>query len=454
MKNNNTKSNKTPRFMIAAASSGSGKTVITCALLEILKRRGSTPCSFKCGPDYIDPMFHEKVLGIKGCNLDSFFEDEAGIRRLVSKASGDISVIEGVMGIYDGKGVGSLEGSCYEIAKMTATNIILIVNAKGIGQTVISVIKGILADDAEGLIKGIILNRMSKGFYEKLRPHLLEELCRVRADVRLIGFITEDEAFSLKSRHLGLTMPQEVADLSVKIAKSADIISENCDIEALIDIPKSSDPVVYAAPSVSVSKPECNRKIAIARDEAFCFYYRENIRLLEELGAKIVYFSPLRDRKLPDGTEGIIIGGGYPELFLERLAKNHSMKDSIRDAVKKGIPSAAECGGFMYLHDMIVSPDGNEYEMCGIVNGRCTYTGHLVNFGYTQIQSIKGSEQDGLCKYLPGMRGHEFHYYESTCSGSDAILCKLSTGRTYEGMHIGPDHAWGWPHLYYRSIFR
>ena len=186
-----------------------------------------------------------------------------------------------------------------------------------------------------------------------------------------------------------------------------------------------------------------NKTLAVARDEAFCFYYPENLRFLEECGIKLIEFSPIRDKRIPDEADALLFGGGYPELYLEELSENTSMLGSIRIAIKNGVPSIAECGGFMYLHKGIEDRDKKMYDMVGVIDGVCSYTGHLVNFGYTVI--AEGPED------LTGMRGHEFHYYESSAPGNDAILCKPSTGQRYEGMYITSTRLWGWPHFYYRS---
>ncbi|MCR5356227.1 MAG: cobyrinate a,c-diamide synthase [Lachnospiraceae bacterium] len=459
--------NHKPRVMIAAVSSSSGKTVITTAILAALKERDMNLSSFKCGPDYIDPMFHQNVLGIDSLNIDPYFEEPEGIRRLVAKSKGELSVIEGVMGIYDGIDVKSKKGSCYEIAMMTKTPIILIVNAQGIGATVKSVIKGVLLDDEENLIKGIILNRMSKGFYEKLRPQLESEIKGYRPDVCVLGCVPKDDAFNIGSRHLGLMMPGDIDDLAKATKSSAAVVEENCDFKKLIKIAEEAGDIGMGEEAGDIEIAEAARdlrdeigdipgdpcdktngkspvRIAIARDEAFCFYYRENIRVLEELGAEPVYFSPLHDKALPENISGILLGGGYPELNLKALSANRAMMDSIKNAVNVGMPSLAECGGFMYLHDIIVSPNGSEYKMCGIINGKCTFSGHLVNFGYAKITGGKAGE-------FTGMKCHEFHYYESTEPGEDVILTKPSSGKEYKSMIAGEGSLWGFPHLYYRS---
>ncbi len=476
---------ETGRIMIAAASSGSGKTLVTCALLQLLKDKGYDPVSFKCGPDYIDPMFHRTVLGIDSQNLDTFLAGEDNVRAIVEEKldedDGHFAVIEGVMGIYDGIHPDSIKGSCYEIAQLTDTPIMLIVNCSGTGRTVISLIKGILADDTSKLIKGIILNRMSDMFCEKLKPALKAELSVIRDDITIVGNIPATDLVNFESRHLGLKLPGEISDLRDQIRSFSKLVERSCDIETIISImtdvlaPDSAisqqktwsalllDEVPDESSNVtrgnerkrllreSAEPGHAIRQIAVARDEAFCFYYPENIAVLESLGFKITYFSPLHDDKLPEDTDAILLGGGYPELYLPELSSNTSMLGSIRSAIEGGTPSLAECGGFMYLHKSIEDREGREYGMVGIVDGKSSYSGHLVNFGYTMIKQVKPAVSDDFREAFTGMRGHEFRYFESSADGRDVTLCKPSSNKEYESMYAGSSHLWGWPHLYYPS---
>ncbi len=482
------------RIMIAAPASNSGKTVVTIGLLYALKERGMDIRSYKCGPDYIDPMFHRTVLGIDSHNLDTYLAGEDGVRAILDAGP---AVIEGVMGIYDGLKPDSIKGSSYEIAKITGTPIILVVNASGTGRTVISLIKGILADDEAGLIKGLILNKISDAFYDRLLPTLKKEICEMRSDVVIYGHIPKTDAADIDSRHLGLALPNEIEDIRDRIRSIAQVIEDNCDIDAIERFIVSEsffiDTTAFQGAGTKCSRentmrgPALSRRslttyvplrpnssesvfsreylchaplseaqiisqpiLAIARDEAFCFYYPENIALLENAGFSIRYFSPIHDHRLPDETRAILLGGGYPELYLEKLSSNKTMLASVRSAIESGIPSLAECGGFMYLHKTIADKDGRQYDMAGIIDGKCTYAGHLVNFGYMSIVSAAGSAQ-AANEALSGMRGHEFHYYESTDPGNDLELCKLSTNKRYRGMHASDGHLWGWPHLYYPS---
>ena len=469
----NTSSN-TARVMIAAMKSGSGKTLITTGLLRALKDNSLDPAAFKCGPDYIDPMFHRTVLGIPGGNLDSFFQTEDEMRGIISSCSSGYAVIEGVMGIYDGAATSSGgQGSCYDVARITRTPIILVMDVRGMGMTMLSVIRGILSDDTDRLIRGIILNRISDGYYERIEPEISRELERISlsrrtgseepADVRLIGHIPKSDGLSLESRHLGLKMPGEIESIDSQIDRAADLIRHCCDMDAIVEIMKEAvlidtvrarectepdpDTVDSSAGKLETEQERGKMTLAVARDEAFCFYYEENLRLLRSLGISIRKFSPLHDAGLPEDADGILIGGGYPELYAEELAENTSMLESIRSAIKQGMPSLAECGGFMYLMEGIADADGTVHRMAGVLPGTSSNTGRLGRFGYITVTS---DSPGGILTGLE-VKGHEFHYFDSDNNGTDAVAAKPDGGRTWECMHTGPDHLWGFPHLYYPS---
>ena len=446
-----------PRILIAAAGSGSGKTMITCALLEVLRRRGLPLRACKCGPDYIDPMFHRKVLGIESRNLDSYFMNADGILDALRRYPDECAVIEGVMGIYDGLDAGSKDGSCYEIAKISDTPVLLVVDASGVGRTVISQIKGILADDRYGLIQGILLNKISEVFYEKLFPVLKVELKNAGHEkIHILGGIPEIQGVGIGSRHLGLKLPDEVEDLKEKIARFADVLEDRCDIGTIVEMMESASQVsCHEEGSSKTSLPNKNTSdapvIAIARDEAFCFYYEENIEALQKAGACITYFSPIHDRCLPEGTSGLVLGGGYPELYLKELSGNTALLDSIRAAISQGMPVIAECGGFLYLHRTVKDQNGMDYSLAGAIDDECFYTDHLVRFGYMQITADNSSDPKAFGISLNGIKGHEFHYYDSTRNGEDCTAVKPTTGKTWKCMMAGENRLWGFPHLYYPS---
>lgn len=460
---------KIRRVMLAAPKSGSGKTMLTCSLLQSLKNRGEQAVSFKCGPDYIDPMFHEKAIGIPSKNLDTFFTGQEETRKLFLKGrkEEEIAVLEGVMGLFDGLGGIRDEGSSYDLARATRTPIILVVDAKGMGRSVVAMVAGFLAYDSEKLIKGVILNRMSKPYYEKIKP-LLEEL-----GITVFGYFPEQKDLHVESRHLGLVMPGELEGIREQLYKAAEEFAKTVSVDKIIETAEQAEELLddeAAQNSVSSEKegktrtaPDDTEKnttganqtkvleqrpvIAVAKDEAFCFYYAENISLLQEKGAEIRYFSPLHDAELPDPCDGILLGGGYPELYADKLAANESMRRSIRQAAEKNIPIVAECGGFMYLHTAITDKDGNCYDMAGVLSGTCHYTGKLVRFGYIELQE----KQENFLSSGEKIKAHEFHYFDSSYNGDDCQATKPVTGKSYDCI-LDKQNRWlGFPHLYYPS---
>ena len=434
------------RIMIAAPCSKSGKTTITCALLQTLKNMGMRTVSYKCGPDYIDPMFHKKVLGIPSKNLDTFFTGEEETRALFLKdrTEADFAVIEGVMGIFDGLGGVRKEGSSYHLAETTGTPIILTVDAKGMGRSVIPLIAGFLAYDTEHLIKGVILNRMNKSYYEIISPLIEKEL-----GICAAGYFEDSEEYRLESRHLGLRLPDETAHISKWIEAVSQEFQKTVSVTKIIQIAQNAPALEKKTVYTCIGKnTETDMPvIAVARDEAFCFYYEDNIRMLCENGAKTEYFSPLRDKKLPDGCSAVLLGGGYPELYAKELSANTAMLKAIKDAADDEMPIVAECGGFMYLHSELKDKKGNSYFMAGVIPASCHDTGKLVRFGYIELEEKQSS-------FLPKgekIKGHEFHYYDSEDNGSGCLAVKPATGRSYPCVITAKNCWMGFPHIYYPS---
>ena len=425
---------KINRVMIAAPKSGSGKTTIVCALLQSLKNAGLQTVSYKCGPDYIDPMFHQKVINIPSKNLDTFFTDGEKTKELFlrNRTEKDFAVLEGVMGLFDGLGGIREEGSSYHLAKVTKTPIILVVDAKGMGRSVIPLIAGFIKYDQERLIKGVILNKMSKGCYQMVKPLI-------------------EEQFHIESRHLGLMIPDELASVKEQIQSLSIEFQKTVSVEKIVRIAKEADELTSDHQYLRKEKVLCNEGerpvIAVARDEAFCFYYEDNLSMLREYGAQIEFFSPIHDTKLPDECCGLLIGGGYPELYGDALSKNTDMLAEIKKAVASGMPVVAECGGFMYLHSFMTDQDGNRYKMVDAIPSACHYTGKLVRFGYIELEEKKSS-------FLPEgerVKGHEFHYFDSETNGNDCRAIKPVTGKEYSCVIAGDNYWLGFPHLYYPS---
>ncbi len=495
-----------PRLMIAAPGSGSGKTLITCGLLRLLQRKNLHPAAFKCGPDYIDPMFHRQVLGIPSRNLDTFFSPAdsenaandanaantaaATLARGVVKNKADIAVIEGVMGYFDGTGASGMEASSFDLAQQTHTPVILIVNAKGMSRSVVPLLKGFEDYEKENRrIRGVILNRISPGMFPMMKKWIEED-----TNLRVIGYLPQDDSISWGSRHLGLLQPEELTNLQEQIDHLADAMEKTIDQQALLDLAstappvpmlsggneeradipvtmlsggngKNVDTVVMPAESSEKKADTAGEKqvlprIAVARDEAFSFYYEDNLEMLQECGAELVFFSPIHDRRLP-AAEGLLLGGGYPELHAQALARNEEMKEQIRECAAQGMPILAECGGFMYLQENLVladkeagkvGSDQGSFKMCGVLPGTCRMTDRLVRFGYIEVEKKDGeSGQPGCLRDGHRIRGHEFHYFDSTDNGAACTARKPGGRRSWDCMVVQDNIMAGFPHLYYRS---
>ena len=436
---------KGARIMIAAPQSGSGKTLITCALLQALKEKNYYLESFKCGPDYIDPMFHKTVLGISSRNLDPFFTEDSITRMLLAKGqdSRDLAVIEGVMGLYDGLGGIREEASSYALAKATNTPIILTVNARGMGRSLLALLSGFLQYDTAHLIKGVILNQTPSSFASVLSKEI-EETFHIPV---VASFPVRDDV-RIESRHLGLVMPYELEDIQSRLKIASQVLCENANIEQILEIAKSAPKLEYDVKrDIKQKLTEKTIRIGVARDEAFCFYYEDNLDLLKSLGANLIFFSPLHDDTLPKDLDGILFGGGYPELYLKELEENESMRNSVKSAIENKMPSLAECGGFMYLHDTIFDSEKKTYKMAGVIHACCMKKERLVRFGYLTLNS----KTDSFLQKGETIRGHEFHYYDSEDNGECAIAKKPVGTRSWECVHAGSDHWWGFAHLSYYS---
>lgn len=431
-----------PRIMISAVSSGSGKTTVVCGLLKALKNRGMNISAFKCGPDYIDPMFHTKVLGINSKNLDGFFCDKHMLNSLFTKEAckKDINIIEGVMGYYDGLAMDSYQASSYETALNTKTPVVLVVNSKGAALTIVSVIKGVMDFAKDSNIKGVILNNISPFVYESLKKVIESNI-----NIKVLGYLPFCKEIAIDSRHLGLLTPNNIKELDNKIERLGKIAEECFDIDGIIAISKDAEPLEIYKYDTTISAKKV--KIGVAYDSAFCFYYKDNIDLLEKLGCEIIYFSPLKDRYLPKDICGLILGGGYPELYCEELSANKSMIESIKNNIENGMPCLAECGGFMYLHKIMEDNYGKKYEMTNIIKASSYKKERLVRFGYI---TLTAQEDTFVLKKGEQIKAHEFHYWDSTCNGSSFIAQKPS-GKMWECIHSYKNLICGYPHIFYYS---
>lgn len=434
----------TPRVMFAATRSGSGKTTVTCGVLAALKKQNIKVQAYKCGPDYIDPMFHRTVLGIDTGNLDTFFADADAIGRILARDTKDaeLIVMEGVMGYYDGVGGTTTMASSYELSKVTKTPVILVVDAKGASVTLAAIIRGIMEYKKDSRIAGVILNRVSPMFYSRIK-HVIEAEC----GISVLGYLPENASFAVPSRHLGLLQPEELQAQKDWVETVAEAVEKTVDINGIFEIATQAETLQAQKPADvrQNSKFPSGYRIGVARDAAFSFYYRENLRMLEDMGATLVYFSPLADAELPV-VDALIFGGGYPELYAKQLCENSSMRESILQALESGMPCHAECGGFLYLGKSLADAKGNVYEMVGFLDGAGFRTERLQRFGYVELAP---QEADAFAVNTV-LRGHEFHYWDSTDCGDACLAWKpLSKQKTYPCMVKKKGTFAGFPHLYY-----
>ena len=394
--------NRLPRVVIAAPYSGAGKTTVCIGIMAALTNRGINVQPFKIGPDYIDPAFHTEVTKRNSVNLDSWLFDEETVIKLFQKYAldSDISIIEGVMGLYDGIGSDPMLGSSAGMAHILKSPVILVLPAQGMSTTIAAIIKG-LKEFREINIVGVILNKVSTDKYYEL----LKEIIETHTNVKVVGRLPIADDIKLKSRHLGLIQNCELQDKEYMIEKLIELVEEYINLDQIINLAQKAEEL-----KIELDKEKEYEKsyvnIAVAYDESFQFYYYDNIKALEELGATITYFSPLNDNKLPENIDGIYIGGGYPELYAKGLEQNISMLQEIKSMSDLGMPIYAECGGYMYLNKRIRTLENDVYNMVGVFDGEVIMTSQLQNFGYAELTAKKSS-----CIFKVGdkIKCHEFH---------------------------------------------
>ena len=430
--------------LITAGSSGSGKTSVAVGLLSLLQKKGYNVGSFKCGPDYIDPMFHRAVMGVESHNLDLFLASADRVKEFYQRYSaGKTAVIcEGAMGYFDGLGGITDEASAWKVADTLDLPVIAVIDAKGASLSIAAQILGLKSLRQPHHIVGVILNKCSKMLYQRLKPVLETE-----TGVKIIGCLPYVEGAEFSSRHLGLYTAGEISDINQRIDKIADALEDNLDFEAFEELCKRN---VKAGDGVEQLELEDRKtcakaKIAVARDDAFCFLYEETLDTLKEQGAELVFFSPLHDEGLPKGVSGLYLPGGYPELFAGELSFNEDMLKDIKSAIESGLPTVAECGGFLYLCESLEDGNGDVYEQVGIFKGTATNKEKLVRFGY----SLLSQEEDSLL-FRKGeeVPMHEFHYWDAADPGSDLLATKPLGGRSYRCAYSTDTLYAGFPHLY------
>lgn len=435
------------QMMIAAPASGSGKTAVACGMLALLKQMNKTPCAFKCGPDYIDPMFHRAVLGVQSYNLDLFLSSEAYVKAQYDRACAgcDAAVCEGVMGFYDGVAGVTAQASTWHVADVLDLPVILVIDPKGASLTLAAQIKGMCSLRKPHHITGIILNRCSPMLFQALAETIERE-----SGIPVLGYLPSMAEADFESRHLGLYTAGEIDDLAARLGKIAMQLAESVDMERLLRLCQSG--AASNSPAENKGKGKTRRKaektvsIAVARDEAFCFVYQETLDALRKAGAELIGFSPLHDQRLPEGIGGLYLPGGYPELYAKALSDNEAMRRSVSWAVSAGLPTVAECGGFLYLGRRLAGSGGHLYPMAGVLPGTAEKKNRLVRFGYSVLRAERDSLLFRMGEEIPA---HEFHYWDSTENGDGLRAFKPGRKRTWRCCWVTDSLYAGFPHLYF-----
>ena len=426
-----------PRIVIAATQSGAGKTTLTAGLLAALRTRGLSVQSFKVGPDYIDLGYHRIAGGRTGHNLDTWLVPEARLAEIFAREcrGADIAVIEGVMGLYDGgrRGISSTAA----IAKVLDAPVLLVMDVKSVGASAAATALGFRSYDPSIKLAGVLLNRLGSGTHEAMVRTAMAGI-----DMPVYGSLRRDASFVLPERHLGLT------PVEAMIQSLGECVETGFDIDRIMALAKTAPPLSAAAGAERPSQYPC--RIAVARDEAFSFYYAASLDELRACGAELVEFSPLHDAALPD-VDGIIIGGGFPEMFAADLAQNTAMRAAIRAASEEGMPIYAECGGYMYLMRSMVDFAGAEHEMAGVFAARARMTERLQMVGYVEAEQTEDTilGTTGLI-----LHGHEFHFSVEETEAEESGLrpfrfTKLRSGAQYAAGHRRRNTLGSYLHLHF-----
>ena len=458
-----------PRLVIAGTSSGAGKTTVTLGLMKALAQRGLSVQGFKCGPDYIDPTYHTAVTGRPSRNLDAWMTSPAYVRETFQRTSAehDISIIEGVMGLYDGKDPLSNIGSTAEIAMVTETPVILVVDVSSMARSAAAIVLGFQQLEPELNIAGVIVNRCGSAGHYTIVKKAIEQMC----SIPVVGWLKRDEDMSIPERHLGLVPAIERGELEPLFQRAADVLLEGTDLDLLLELASSAPPLQYTSNNIvhaggsddieqlpQVTAPHKHNLtdtyqpvIAVARDAAFNFYYPDNLELLEAAGARLQFFSPLAGEGIPEEADSIYLGGGFPEEFAEVIAANEPFLRGLRQAAQSRMPLFAECGGYMVLAETLTDREGKTHTMAGIIPAQVQMQKKLAALGYREASAVQDSF---LLKQGEILRGHEFHYSTITYREEEIIHYAYETkglrGLKHEGYASGSIVA-GYTHVHFGS---
>ena len=393
------------RIVIAGTASGTGKTTVTAALCAAFRRRGLTVQPFKAGPDYIDPTYHTQASGRACRNLDSFLLEPAVLRAVFARAAdrADLAIVEGVMGLYDGRDGTTEVGSTAEIAKLLDAPVVVVLDVAAQARTAAAVALGCLRFDPGVRIAGFVLQRVGSDTHARWATAAVEDA----TGLPVLGALRRDASLALPERHLGLIPTTERVLPPAFVDHLADVAETSLALDRIRAVAASAPPLPPARPLGE--RTATVARIAVARDEAFGFYYEDSLELLALAGAELVPFSPLADRALPRHVGGLYVGGGFPELYAERLSANVAMRRDVADAGARGVAVVGECGGLMYLARALTDGSGRRHEMVGVVPIETAMRAGRLTLGYRTITALR----DGpLLAQGETVRAHEFHYSE------------------------------------------
>jgi len=397
---------KIPRIVIAGATSGVGKTSITCSIIYALQKKGYSVQPFKIGPDYIDPSYLSSISKREAFNLDVWLMGKNHLlSSFISNSKSDVSVIEGVMGYYDGFGGNSNYASTHHVASITKSPVILILDASKTARSIAATTMGFQKFHNNSRILGVILNKIGSKKHENLCRQALQ-----KTKLPILGLIPKDLTLSLESRHLGLFSTLDKKILHNKILKIAKTISKNLDVDSIVKLLKNSTELPKISNQIH---KKTKTTIAVALDTSFNFYYQDNLKALQREGATLKFFSPINDKKIPK-CDGLYIGGGFPEILGSKLAKNQTMKKLIKTLAQDNLPIYAECGGLMYLTKSI-SSENKKYKMIGLFDAETIMTKKMtLNYTRGKISNSIISDK------FHNLQGHEFHYSKLDSVSSDS----------------------------------
>ncbi|WP_130890593.1 cobyrinate a,c-diamide synthase [Fusobacterium ulcerans] len=426
-------------FMLAGISSGIGKTTVSMGLMSLFENVSP----FKTGPDYIDPGFHQFVTGNKSYNLDLFMMGEEGVKYSFYKHQKDISIVEGVMGLYDGIDNSLDNNSSAHLSRVLGIPVILVVDGVGKSTSIAAQVLGYQLLDKRVNIAGVIINKVSS----KKTYDIFKEAIEMYTDIKCLGYVPKDETLHIGSRHLGLLQAEEIGDLKSKILSLAEVLKETIDVDGILEIASKVEIEPVENPFKNEKDKYKGLKIGIAKDRGFSFYYNDNIELLEYLGAEIEYFSPVADKKIPENIDILYFGGGYPENFAKELSENRGLIESVREFYHNNGKIFGECGGFMFLSKEIETLDGLKFPMCNLIDCSIKMGNRLdiSRFGY--INLLKENKAIG--------RGHEFHYSKIKEIGNDTrkYTAVKKDGREWNCIFEEKGLKGGYPHIHFFTSF-